>query len=72
MLSGSMFYDELRLIGENCSHYRQRRYGSGAVMRIYEEEGISCSTCKNWSGSRCIIDAFDKVAADIGIVPEKN
>jgi len=67
-MSDSMLHDELKLIGENCSHYEQRRYGSGSIMRLYQEEGISCSTCKNWSGSKCIIDAYDKVAVNLGLV----
>jgi len=40
-MSDSMLHDELKLIGENCSHYEQRRYGSGSIMRLYQEEGIS-------------------------------
>lgn len=71
-MGSSILNDELKLIGENCSHYQQRRYGSVAAMNLYHEEGISCSTCKNWSGSGCIIDAFDKVAVNLGIIPDKN
>lgn len=69
-MSNSMLPDELKLIGENCSKYQPQRHGAGAVMGLYEDEGISCSTCKNWSGFRCVIDAFDNVAVNLGILPE--
>lgn len=71
-MSKSMSPDELKHIGENCSQYQQQRRASSAVMRLYEEEGISCSTCRNWSGFRCVIDAFDNVAANIGILSEEE
>ncbi|NLX75889.1 MAG: hypothetical protein GXZ01_00695 [Clostridiaceae bacterium] len=68
MMSKSVSPDELRHIGKNCSQYQQQRRASGVVMGLYQEEGISCVTCKNWSGNRCLIDAFDNVAANLGLV----
>lgn len=63
--------NELKQVGENCSQYQQQRYGSGAALGLYEDEGISCNTCRNWSGYRCMIDAFDNVAVNLGILPEE-
>ena len=70
-MSKSMSPDELKHIGENCSQYQQQRRASSAVMRLYEEEGISCSTA-GIGRFRCVIDAFDNVAANIGILSEEE
>ncbi|HEY8421592.1 MAG TPA: hypothetical protein VIL05_07630 [Thermoclostridium sp.] len=71
-MSDSILPDELKLVGENCSQYQQRRYNYSNVMGLYEDEGISCNTCKNWSGFRCIVDAYDNVAVNLGILPEER
>lgn len=71
-LSQPMTPNELKQVGENCSQYQQQKYRTSAAMGLYEDEGISCSTCKHWSGFRCVIDAFDNVAVNLGIIPEEE
>ncbi|NLG88857.1 MAG: hypothetical protein GX494_06505 [Clostridiaceae bacterium] len=66
-----MTQEQLKLIGENCSQYRPVSQGISATMSINEDEGISCTTCRHWSGSRCVIDALDNVAVNLGILPEE-
>ena len=61
---------DLKTIGENCRSYRTADFGSALSMDIYDDEGVSCITCKNWTGERCIVDAYDKVAINLGIIPE--
>lgn len=61
---------ELKQVGENCSQYKPDRSGMSATMGISGENELSCATCRNWSGKRCIIDAFDNVAVNLGILPE--
>lgn len=69
-MSETLTQQQLKLIGENCSQYKPESQGMTAVMSINEDEGISCSTCRYWSGSRCTIDALDNVAVNLGILPE--
>lgn len=64
--------NELKQVGENCSQYQQQKHANSVAMGLCEEEGVSCSTCRNWSGFRCIIDAFDNVAVNLGILPEEE
>ncbi len=64
--------EDLKMIGENCSQYQQEERNLTATMNISEDEGVSCSTCRHWSGSRCMIDAFDNVAVNLGILPEEE
>jgi len=61
-MSERMSSGELKLVGENCSQYLPEMNGITASMSISEDEGVSCATCRNWSGSRCVVDAFDNVA----------
>jgi len=70
-LSEKLTQEQLKLIGENCSQYRPVSQGISATMSINEDEGISCTTCRHWSGSRCVIDALDNVAVNLGILPEE-
>jgi len=68
-MSEAMIQHNLKTIGENCSSYRAE--DSCLSRDIYDEEGISCRTCKNWTGEKCIADAYDKVALNLGIIPEE-
>lgn len=70
-MSEKLTQEQLKLIGENCSQYRPVSQGISATMSINEDEGISCTTCRHWSGSRCVIDALDNVAVNLGILPEE-
>jgi len=69
-LSEILTQEQLKMIGENCSQYKPEHQGTTAVMGIYKDEGVSCNTCRHWSGSECTIDALDNVAVNLGILPE--
>lgn len=70
-MSDRISSDELKLVGENCSQYLPEMNGITATMSISENDGVSCATCRNWSGFRCVVDAFDNVAVNLGILPEE-
>ncbi|MDI9483338.1 MAG: hypothetical protein QM315_09155 [Bacillota bacterium] len=70
-MSETLTQEQLKLIGENCSQYKPAGQGITAVMGINEDEGISCNTCRHWSGSECVIDVLDNVAVNLGILPEE-
>ena len=70
-MSEKLSSNELKLVGQNCSQYQAEKHGISATMGTAGDEGISCTTCRNWSGSRCVIDAFDNVAVNLGILPEE-
>lgn len=70
-MSEEMILHNLKTIGENCSSYRSEDSCSALSMDKYDGEGISCRTCKNWTGEKCIADAYDKVALSLGIIPEE-
>jgi|BioPla2DNA2_1021312.scaffolds.fasta_scaffold05620_4 hypothetical protein len=70
VLSESMTPEDLKLVGENCSQYQRRNRSTSATMGPYEDEELSCNTCTHWSGERCVIDAFDNVAVNLGILHE--
>ncbi len=70
-MSETLTQEQLKLIGENCSQYRPVSQGYSVVMGINVDEGISCGTCRYWSGSECVIDALDNVAVNLGILPEE-
>lgn len=71
-MSEKMSAEALRQVGENCSRYQAERRGIQATMSVAESGEISCSTCSHWSGKRCVIDAFDNVAVNLGILPEED
>ena len=70
-MSETLTQEQLKLIGENCSQYKPERQGTAAIMGIYEDEGVSCNTCRHWSGSECMIDVLDNVAVNLEILPEE-
>ena len=70
-MSEILTQEQLKLIGENCSQYKPVSQGITATMGINEDEGVSCNTCRHWSGSECTIDALDNVAVNLGILPEE-
>ena len=71
-MSEKMTVEELKQVGENCSQYQAERRGVQATMGVSGENEVSCATCRNWSGKRCVIDAFDNVAVNLGILPEEE
>ena len=52
-------YDQLPAVAQNCRHYasdrklNSRHYGA--------QEGVTCSSCRNWDGASCVRNAFDSV-----------
>ncbi|NLY19622.1 MAG: hypothetical protein GX045_12010 [Clostridiaceae bacterium] len=62
---------DLKTIGENCSSYKSGDFSSSLSRGIYDDEGVSCRTCKSWTGKKCTMDAYDKVALNLGIIPEE-
>ncbi len=70
-MSEKMTPHDLKIIGENCSGYQSENFGITTSMDTFESEGVSCTTCTNWTGERCVIDAFDNVAVNLGILPEE-
>lgn len=59
------YYDNDITVAQSCSNFRSAgtkasRYGS-------VNEGISCSTCKNWNGSECLKNSYDNTASRLGI-----
>lgn len=70
-MSEKMTPFDLKIVGENCSMYTQEDFGITASMGKTGDEGVSCTTCKHWSGERCVVDAFDNVAVNLGIIPEE-
>lgn len=70
-MSETLTQEQLKLIGENCSQYKPVSQGITATMSVTEDEGVSCSTCRHWSGSECMIDVLDNVAVNLGILPEE-
>lgn len=71
-MSDKMSPDTLKQVGENCSQYHAEKTEPRAVMGVSGEDEVSCSTCRHWSGKRCVIDAFDNVAVNLGILPEED
>lgn len=71
-MSEKMSAEELRQVGENCSQYQTDRRGTQATMGVSGNNEVSCTTCRHWSGKRCVIDAFDNVAVNLGILPEED
>lgn len=71
-MSEKMTAEELRQVGENCSRYQAEIRGTQATMSASDESEVSCTTCRHWSGKRCVIDAFDNVAVNLGILPEED
>ena len=50
--------DQMSNVGRSCKQFRAK----GALNRsISSIEDISCSSCRNWSGSDCVKKAFDNV-----------
>ncbi len=70
-MSKKLTSEELKQVGENCSQYQPAGQSTTAAMGTIESEGVSCVTCRHWSGSRCIINVFDNVAVNLGILPEE-
>ena len=70
VLDKTMTPGDLKLVGENCSQYQQMKRNISATMGTNAGEEISCTTCPNWSGERCVVDAFDNVAVNLGILHE--
>lgn len=71
-MSEKVTTEELKQVGENCSQYQMERRGTQASMDVSGNNEVSCTTCRNWSGKRCVIDAFDNVAVNLGILPEED
>jgi hypothetical protein len=71
-MSEKITMGEFKQVGENCSQYQPDRRGLQASMAVTGENEVSCITCRNWSGKRCVIDAFDNVAVNLGILPEEE
>jgi hypothetical protein len=69
-MSEGMYSEELRQVGGNCSRYLPDRRGV-VSMYVCDDNEVSCATCRNWSGKRCVIDAYDNVAVNMGIIPEE-
>jgi len=72
VMSEKMTAEQLKQVGENCSQYQAERRGTQATMGVSGQSEVSCTTCKNWSGKKCVIDAFDNVAVNLGILPEED
>lgn len=50
-------HNNLKAIGENCSYYS---YNS-VISSVSNEAPVSCTTCHNWSGAKCLIGVYDSV-----------
>jgi hypothetical protein len=55
-----MFYDneDLSMTAQSCKYMKPKSSASSAKMH---HDGISCSICNNWDGSRCSRRVFDNM-----------
>lgn len=70
-MSEKMTQNDLKIVGENCSAYESGNLGNTISMDTFGDEGVSCATCKNWRDERCLVDAFDDIAINLGILSEE-
>lgn len=48
---------ELSIIGENCDRYKSLILISTTGVLT----PVSCSTCSNWNGEKCLVNVYDSV-----------
>jgi hypothetical protein len=56
--------DQLTAVAQSCKYYNSGQETPKITMSARAEE-ISCGSCKNWDGTRCTIDVFDKVLTSL-------
>lgn len=57
--------DQLIAVGQSCRDFEPRAQGFISSVRSTAAENISCEACKNWNGTRCTINVFDKVLTSL-------
>lgn len=51
--------DQLTAVAQSCDHFNS----GGLINSKFNAaaESISCNMCRNWNGTKCIINVFDNV-----------
>ncbi len=54
---------KLSMVGSNCSQFTPISMMQATMSA--REHTVSCSICRNWTGEKCTVNAFDNVLANI-------
>jgi|LSQX01.1.fsa_nt_gb hypothetical protein len=51
--------EDLNTVAQFCRNFSAKTFS--AERSLVKDEGLSCRSCTNWSGSQCSVNSFDSI-----------
>lgn len=55
--------DQLTAVAQSCTHFNPTGIINSTMSM--SAENVSCRLCKNWDGTKCVINVFDSVLTSL-------